>query len=143
MFDLKALLSFRSNGIRFNDPRSVFIQAQLNITINGHKFIKCCLHYFYSIPIYTSASNLTQELTQSQMIVSKLDILLLISICFSLWTVSAKMHWTFNQHDSSYFFKAVDVIRQSGNSVVFTVQSLIAFEGGSSAADESTQQVII
>lgn len=39
------------------------------------------------------------------------------------------------------FFQAVDVIRQSGNVVVFTVQSLIAFEGGSSAADESTQQV--
>ena len=41
--------------------------------------------------------------------------------------------------------QAVDVIRQSGNVVVFTVQSLIAFEGGSSAvsaADESTQQVI-
>ena len=39
-----------------------------------------------------------------------------------------------------YIFQAVDVIRQSGNSVVFTVQSLIAFDGGSSAADESTQQ---
>jgi hypothetical protein len=38
-------------------------------------------------------------------------------------------------------FQAVDVIRQSGNAVIFTVQSLIAVEGGSSAADESTQQV--
>lgn len=41
----------------------------------------------------------------------------------------------------NFALQAVDVIRQSGNVVIFTVQSLIGFEGGSSAADESTQQV--